>query len=157
LIQSYSLSVSVDLFADGDDFSWETIQKGRNVYYQKKLAEEITIKVSEMIRLLTSVLNIHLNIGLNSTINTSEVFLSLETLSIESLSNKTVKQVGSAQIQIPSNLHLNKNQTVLLRVSLTFEFSFVYLFIQVNDGTTCCIWKISIKNKSFDISFTFNS
>ena len=26
----------VELFADGDDFSWATIQKGRNRYYQKK-------------------------------------------------------------------------------------------------------------------------
>lgn len=26
----------VELFADGDDFSWVTIQKGRNRYYQKK-------------------------------------------------------------------------------------------------------------------------
>ncbi len=28
--------IYLDLFANGDDFSWETIQKGRNNYYQKQ-------------------------------------------------------------------------------------------------------------------------
>jgi hypothetical protein len=38
---------------------------------------------------MISALNIHLNIGQNSTMNTSAAFMSLETLSsIQSLSNK---------------------------------------------------------------------
>ncbi len=102
---------SIDLFADGNDFSWETIEKGRNVYHQKKLANEIINQVTEMISLLTSILNIHLNIGQNLTINTPEVFMSLETITIDCLSNKQIQQVGKAQIHLPSNFTSNKNTT----------------------------------------------
>ena len=61
-------------------------------------------QMNEVISLLSSSLNIHLNIGQNSIIDTSQVFMSLETKSIESLSNKLVKQVGNAQIQFPVKL-----------------------------------------------------
>jgi exosome complex RNA-binding protein Rrp4 len=108
----------IDLFADGNDFSWETIQKGRIIYYQKKLADEITSKMLKMISLLTSTLNIHINVGQNYTMNTSEIFLSMETMTVNSLSNKLLKQVGNAHIHIPSNFNssCNRTQTVSLRV-----------------------------------------
>ncbi len=70
-----------------------------------------------MISLLTSILNIHLNIGQNLTINTSEVFMSLETITIDHLSNKQIQQVGNAQIHIPSNLTSNINKN-LSRISI---------------------------------------
>ena len=74
-------------------------------------------QVNEMISLVTSSLNIHLNIGQNMTMNTSEVFMSLETLSMESLFNKSIKQVGNAEINLPLEFNLNNNnQTILLRV-----------------------------------------
>ncbi len=108
------------MFASGNDFSWETIQKGRIVYYQRKLADEIEIKMKEMISLLTETLNIHLNIGQNLTMNTSEIFMSLETIQTQSISNKTIKQVGDALIHIPLNFksNLNENETISLRVCL---------------------------------------
>ena len=56
-----------------------------------------------MVLLLTSILNIHLNIHQNMTINSSSVFMSLEKILFESLSNKLIKQNENAQIQIPSN------------------------------------------------------
>jgi hypothetical protein len=68
-----------------------------------------------MISSLTSALNIHLNIGQNSTLNTSAAFMSLETLSIQLLSNKQIQQVGNAQIHLPT-LNINQNRTVLLQV-----------------------------------------
>lgn len=57
-------------------------------------------------------------------VNTSEVFMSLETKSIESLLNKQIKQVGDAQIQIPSNFNtnINTNSTVSIRVCLFIYF-----------------------------------
>jgi hypothetical protein len=71
-----------------------------------------------MISLLTETLNIHLNIGQNLTMNTSEIFLSLETIQVHSLSNKTIKQVGDAMIYIPLDFdsNLQENQTISLRV-----------------------------------------
>ncbi len=112
----------VDLFADGNDFSWETIEKNRNIYYQTQLANTITNQVNEIISKLTSSLNIHLNIGQGLTMNSSEAFMSLETKSIQSLSNKLVKQVGNAQIHLPENLNTNisNDSTVSIRVCFFF-------------------------------------
>jgi hypothetical protein len=79
--------------------------------------------MNEVISLLSSSLNIHLNIGQNMIINTSQVFMSLETTSIESLSNKLLKQVGNGQIQLPEDLNSNiiNNVRISIRVSF-FKF-----------------------------------
>jgi len=52
--------------------------------------------------------------------NTSSVFMSLETTSIASLSNKVIQQVGDAQIRIPSSFTLatNDSTSISLRVCL---------------------------------------
>jgi len=112
----------IDLFANENDFSWETIQKGRINYFQKKLSNEITIQMNKTISLLTSILNIHLNIGQKFLINTSEIFMSLETITVQTLLNKTIQQIGNGQIFIPSNFHLNYNETISLRVCVFFLF-----------------------------------
>ncbi len=113
--------------------------------------------------LLTSSLNIHLNIGQDLIMNTSEVFMSLETNTINSLSNKQIKQIGNGQISLPTNFNsnINKNSTVSIRVCFLIffsNFSFLIYFV-VKNGTTCFIWKfkIFIKYKSFNINITFNS
>jgi hypothetical protein len=108
----------IDLFANGNDFSWETIEKNRNIYYQKQLANQISTQTTQTMALLTSTLNIHLNLGQNLTTNTSSVFMSLETISTTSLSNKLIEQVGNAQIQIPSNFEINStdDNSISLRV-----------------------------------------
>jgi hypothetical protein len=76
-------------------------------------------QVTEIISLLTSDLNIHLNLGQDLAINTAQVFFSLETLLMQSLSNKTIQQIGHAQIHIPSVF--NKNKMISLRVCFSFE------------------------------------
>ena len=81
----------------------------KNSYYQKQLANQIQNQMNELISKLTSTLNIHLNVGQQSIMNTSEVFMSLETQSIQSLSNKQIKQVGSASIRLPSTFQTNAN------------------------------------------------
>lgn len=68
-----------------------------------------------MIALLTSALKVHINIGQNLSINTPSAFMSLETLSMESLSNKEIQQVGQAKISLPI-FNLNNNQIISLRV-----------------------------------------
>ncbi|CAF4233203.1 unnamed protein product, partial [Adineta steineri] len=108
---------NLNLFADGNDFSPETIAKNRDIYYQKQIADIIINQTTETSSLLTSALHINLNIGQSLTINTSSIFLSLETISIESLSNKIIQQIGNAQIHFPSNFNstINHNQIVSLR------------------------------------------
>jgi hypothetical protein len=79
--------------------------------------------MNEVISLLSSSININLNIGQNSTMSTSQVFMSLTTQSRESLSNKLVKQVGNGQIQLPENFNsnLSNNSKISVRVSLVFS------------------------------------
>jgi hypothetical protein len=114
----------IDLFADGNDFSFETIEKNRNIYYQKQMANQIEAEVTKTRSLITSALNIHLNIGQNMTMNLSSVFMSLERISFQSLTNKLINQIENAQIYIPSNFHsnLNDNKPVSLRVCFYFIF-----------------------------------
>lgn len=71
--------------------------------------------------LLTNALKIHINLGQNSTMNTSSVIMSLETLSMASLSNKVIQSVGDAQIQLPENFQVNFTE-VSLRVRLEKHF-----------------------------------
>ena len=61
----------------------------KNIYQQKELANQIETKMKEMISRLNSILNIHLNVGQQSIVNTSEVLMSLQSETIESLSNQT--------------------------------------------------------------------
>ena len=70
--------------------------------------------------LSTSALNAHLNIGQNLTMSSSSIFVSLETRTLESISNQSIQQMGKGRIRIPSNFNstLNKNQTISLRVCL---------------------------------------
>ncbi len=90
-------------------------------------------EVNQIVSLVTSSLNIHLNIGQKMIINTSEIFVSFETISIESLFNKQVKQVGGVEIHLSSNLILsfNNNSSVSLRVSIyliNISSPFIFLF-----------------------------
>ncbi|CAF1599303.1 unnamed protein product, partial [Adineta ricciae] len=92
------------MFAAGDDFSLETIQTNRNLYYhQQQLAHQINIQMTELISLLTSTLNIHLNIGQDFHIQTSQVIMTLETKSSQSLANHFTKTIGGGQVQLPNN------------------------------------------------------
>ncbi|UJR16862.1 hypothetical protein I4U23_003760 [Adineta vaga] len=114
---------NLNLFADGNDFSWSTIEKNRNIYYQKQLANEIISKTNEMTSLITSALNINLNVEQNFLVNTSQTFMLLERKSFQSLSNKQIKQIGNAQINLPSAIQTNQNhnQTVLIQVESMME------------------------------------
>ncbi|CAF1302442.1 unnamed protein product [Adineta ricciae] len=109
-----------NLFSDGTDFSWEAIQKGRNTYYQNQLANEITEQVQKILSVITSTINIHLNIGQNLQINTPSAFMTLETVSLRALSSKQVQQVANAKINLPANIQSNvtDNSTVSLRSML---------------------------------------
>ena len=112
-------TIHEDLFADADDFSWATIIKGRNAFYQKQMADQVLSQAEEITSLLTDTLNTHLNIGQNFTMNTSSTFLSMGKVWLESLTNRLLRQVGSGQVWLPSSLHLNQTSSS----SLSFRVS----------------------------------
>jgi len=75
----------------------------KNVYQQKELANQIETKMKEMISRLNSILNIHLNVGQQSIVNTSEVLMSLQSETIESLSNRTFANGAVKFAEIETN------------------------------------------------------
>jgi len=87
----------------------------KNIYQQKELANQIQNQVKEMISRLNSILNIHLNIGQQSIVNTSEVFMSLQSETIESLSNQ---QFLNGAIQF---FPMEINQTKSIRIQSKVE------------------------------------
>ncbi|CAF1140116.1 unnamed protein product [Adineta steineri] len=74
--------------------------------------EDIQIATTQLIQYAN--LNIDFNLGQNSAINTAQVLFSLEILLMQYLSNKCIKQVGHAEIYIPSIF--NKNKMISLQV-----------------------------------------
>ena len=107
-----------DLFADGSDFSWASIIKGRNAFFQKQMADQVHRQVDETTSLLTDALSIHLNVGQNFTMNTASTFLALGKVSMESLSQRLHSQVAGGQVLLPSTLFSNQtsNSPVSSRV-----------------------------------------
>ena len=87
---------------------------------QKKLANEIHKQVNETNSLLSVSLQKHLNLGQIFQINQSEVFMSLEKISLHNLSNKHIEQSSTSQINFPLNFSftLNDNEKILLRSKL---------------------------------------
>jgi hypothetical protein len=82
--------------------------------------------------------------GQNMTINMSLVFMFLETISLASLSNKTIQQVDHALIRIPSNFksNLSNNTPISLRVCLCFSIC-LYKIIKspsVHNAATSSSW-----------------
>ncbi len=111
---------NLSLFADGNDFSEETIEKNRNIYYQNQLANQVHEQQTKIIFLLVSALNVHLNINQNFTINTPEILMLLEKVLFESLRNK---EFENNEIYLPSEMNstLNNNDIVSFQVSFTFS------------------------------------
>ena len=130
----------VDLFVDGDDLSWENIERGRNNYYQREMANQISIQTSETLSLLTAAVNIHLNIGQNLSMNTSALLMSLETTSIQSLSNRSIQQTDNAHFHIPTHFEINAtdNTSITLRVSCDIRYIFDKKFFHRRRRCCCC-------------------
>lgn len=118
----FCLSVCIDLFGDGNDFSAETIENNRNRYYQQKNAKEIFVQTTETISALTSALNVHLNMAQNFTLNTSSILVLLKTVSFDSFSSESIEPLQDVKIHLPSDL--NSTSTGSIRVSLSLFVSF---------------------------------
>ena len=65
------------------------------------MANRVLKQMQEVSSLLTSALNIHLNVEQQVTMNTSNVFMSLQTLKIESFLEKQIRSVGNARLRLP--------------------------------------------------------
>lgn len=59
--------------------------------------------------------------------------MSLETVSIESLSNKFIQQFGNSHIKIPSSFQLESTDNT----SITLRVRFVYLILELSVFCLC--------------------
>ncbi|CAF1640812.1 unnamed protein product, partial [Adineta ricciae] len=94
---------NLNLFGSNEDL----IEKNRNLYYQKQLSNEIISQSNKIISLITSSLKIYMNTGQSFSINTSQTYMFLETISIGSIADKIIKQIGNAQFHFPSDFIFN--------------------------------------------------
>ena len=101
------------MFADGNDFSSSTIEKGRNLFYQNELKEKIQNEMKELQMKLKEGLNIHLNVNQTFLLNSSSIVFSITKLPIDSFLNKTL---SDQPVSFPSELNLSSNQSQSLRV-----------------------------------------
>jgi len=103
-----------------------SVEQSQNLYYQKQSANQINTLVQQIHSLIVASLNIHLNLGQNYTLNTSQTFMTLQTTSTGSLGDRLVQLVGNAQFQIPSNFTLSTttNSSISLRVCFSFFIKF---------------------------------
>ncbi|CAF1019455.1 unnamed protein product [Adineta ricciae] len=149
---------NLNLFANGNDFSWETIENNRNDYYQRKLSNEITNQMNEIISLLTSTINLNLNIGQNCQIETSQVIMSLETKSNEFFSNSFQQSIGNGQINLPSNFsfYLNETKKVSIRSLMNPLASFGNSKITSNTNVSRTITFSILDENSSEISIKTN-
>ena len=95
--------------------------------------------------LLTTTLMKHLNIGQRVTIDTSDVFMSLETATVAALSNKSIVLAENASVHIPFDFRsncLNNSSAVALRVRRPSHQFFVFSSLNVGCVRTSCPQRI---------------
>ena len=136
-------------------------EKDRNLQYQKELSQRLLRQMDAVFTLLTKAMNIHLNVEQQFTIDTPNLFMSLETLKGESLMGKEIQLVGKARLRLPStgNLSLNQQQPGSLRVRSSFNRLFHIIcrslslsLSAVNSGTFAFVW-FCIEYRSFSVDF----
>ena len=68
--------------------------------------------------LLTSTLNIHLNIGQQFLVDTAEVNMLTKITSIKSILHQSIEQIDNARIRIPMNFasNIDQNTKITFRV-----------------------------------------
>lgn len=109
----------LDLFADGNDFSWSTIARGRNRFNQKRLAKTIDQQSKEITSLLTQAMSIHLSRVQQWQMNTSSLFFSIESLPVALLTNKPIEPIKDVRMRLPATLIINtttNTESLFIRV-----------------------------------------
>ncbi|CAF4570593.1 unnamed protein product [Rotaria sp. Silwood1] len=91
-----------NLFADGDDFSWETIQKNRNLYYQQQGSNDIVGQVEDVLSKAVSTLTYHMNVGQTNVISSNSILMKTEKRRIDKLDSFTIPPAAGTQINLPT-------------------------------------------------------
>jgi hypothetical protein len=93
---------NVKLFSDDDDFSWETIQKNRNLYYQQQGSNQVTGQVEDILAQAVNILSYQMNVGQTNVINTDSISMITQKMTINNLSSLVIPLNDGADIILPS-------------------------------------------------------
>lgn len=91
-----------NLFADGDDFSWEAIQKNRNMYYQQESSNGIVDQIDNVLSKVVNVLSYHINVGQTNVISTDAISMLTGKTSLDNLNSLNISAAAGAQIKLPA-------------------------------------------------------
>ena len=89
-------------FADGDDFSWDTMQKNRNKYYQQQGSNQVIQQVEDTLVKAVGALSFHMNIGQSNVIDTPSIAMVTEKVVFSELNSRVLTQPGGSQITLPA-------------------------------------------------------
>ena len=139
-----------------EDLSPAEKNRVESLQSQRVLSNQVMGEMNALMSLLTSGLTIYLNIGQNFTLNSSAAFMSMETLTRESLLNKEIRPIGNARLRLPSRLNLslepNLRHSIRVRPSL-LSFS-LDLLLSVDSRTVGVLWtvvEIFVDDRSFHV------
>ncbi|CAF3412739.1 unnamed protein product, partial [Rotaria socialis] len=110
------------LFANGDDFSRETIESNRNLYYQQRTAVLIESKVRSLLKTVTTRISQYLNIGQKFQLNTESIGVTIEKVRVDEVTNKTIEQKDGAEIHL-QNFEINENETFVTLTLITLPLA----------------------------------
>lgn len=88
-------------FAEGDDFSLETIERNRNKYYQQQGSNQVVGQVDTILSKTVNVLSYHMNTGQENLIVTPSISMLTRKLPSDNLSSLVIDQAGGAQFELP--------------------------------------------------------
>ncbi|CAM4771183.1 unnamed protein product [Rotaria magnacalcarata] len=90
-----------NLFADGNDFSLETIEKNRNLYYQQQNSNEAITHVENILTECVKTLSVHMNIGQTNIIDTDSIQMTTSKLIMGNLGSLNISEAGGSIIRLP--------------------------------------------------------
>ncbi|CAF3773928.1 unnamed protein product [Rotaria sp. Silwood1] len=105
------------IFANGNDFSKETIQSNRNLYYQEETALLIESKTQHILKTLINLISQHLNIGQKFQLDIESIGVTIEKTTVNDIIHKTIKQSNGAEIHL-KNFEIDENK-LFVTLSLT--------------------------------------
>ncbi|CAF3607443.1 unnamed protein product [Adineta steineri] len=91
-----------NLFADGNDFSVDTIEKNRNIYYQQQSSNQIIGQMDQVLATAISILSLHMNVGQTNVINTDSISMITEKRTIDDLNSFNISQTSGTSVNFPN-------------------------------------------------------
>ncbi len=122
-----------NLFADGDDFSWETIQKNRNMYYQQQQSNQVVGQIDDTMSKAVNILSYHMNVGQTNVISTDSISMITAKQTLCVLNSSTISPASGTRIVLPalsycsllfSNTTCSNNTSITTNVRI---FSLIFI------------------------------